>query len=528
MLYADRRKNYPELAEKKYAEKFILRSDNKKGKTNRLTSEVKGIRSTKGNDIASKIMRLTGQTPPSAEPKKDVPDEELISWTKGLDGFIKFAESMTIERGKPVKLQEYQKEMAKLFTNNDRVCIAAAAQVGKDFMMQEFILWKALVQAGSVQMIVCATQSQSVALMNRILTCCNSSEDLVGAIAGKVMKPDPTILFKNGSKALFLTAKSLIAGFTAISTIYVNEARDIHEDEVTRVSPLLGIGEGKLFVLSRPRFRRGYFWDCYSNPVFKTMKIPTEWNIHYSKKTLEDNRATMSPDLFKIEHLADFADAGSAYISELAIKNCSRVDYDYKAMIKDPDYDYSLGIDWARLRDTCVLIVVGKHKKTGIKKVFHIFSFDPEGGSKASFAHQFAYITLLDNNFDFEYLIPESSGMGIPLCEALIKEWREAGKPSTVIKPYENRSLQSKLAMYDELKRTIETESIEMPRGAIRLTNELMMVQFGTTLQGTVRLETPITDDYADCLALANIAFAKPFKPGVAVLKRDMYPIPQF
>jgi len=518
-LYTYRKKHFPELAKKKREDMYVLRAENKAGKGTRLSKEVKGVILPEGSDIATKIMILTNQIPPEAIEPKALSDDQLVSWTKGLDGFTKFAEEMTVERGKPVKLQEYQKQIAKLFIENSRVCINAGGQVGKDFIMQEFMLWTGIVVAGSTQMLVCATQSQSVALMNRILACARSSKDLNDTIADKGMKPDPTIYFKNGSRILFLTAKSLIAGFTALSIIYVNEARDINEEEVTRVSPLLGIGEGKLFVLSRPRFRRGYFWDCFSNPVFKTMQIPTEWNIHYSKKTLEENRATMSADLFRIEHLAEFADAGSAYISETAIKKCSRIDFEYKSMVRDPDYEYCLGMDWARLRDTCVLTVLGQHKQTKQKKIFHLFSFDPDGGGTSSFSHQFAYINLLDDKFNFTKIIPESSGMGIPLCEALEKEWRNAGKRSNVIKPYENRSLNTKLFMYDNLKRVIENDEIEIPRGAARLINELMMVQFGTSAQGTLKLETPITDDYADSLALANMGFVAPFKAGVSVLK---------
>ncbi len=492
--------------------------------TKTVRKEVRGVLTNPDDDISTKIMKLTGQEPKPQEPRKVLSDEQLLRWTNGVNGFQSFCEEMTIERGLPVELQDYQVEMANNFIGNDRVCVCAGGQIGKDFEMQEFMLWIAITVSASFQALICATQSQSVALMNRILTCMKSSEDLQWTLLESGMKPDPTIRFKNGSKILFLTAKSLIAGHTAINYIYVNEARDINEDEVTRISPLLGVGGGKLFVLSRPRFRRGYFWDCYSNPVFKTMVIPTERNKFFDKKVLETERATLSRDLFRIEYLAEFADAGSAYISESAIKNCSKVDYEYKSMVVDPEYEYCLGIDWARLRDTCVLTVVGRHRKTNRLRIFHLHSFDPEGGtgSKSSFSTQFAYISLLDNAFGFSKVVPESSGMGIPLCDALIEEWRKIGKPAHLIKPYENRSLQSKLTMYEELKRIIENELIDIPRGASRLINELMMVQFGTTSQGSLKLETPITDDYADCLALTCIGFAKIFKPGVAVIRRGL------
>ena len=524
LLALYRRKNYPELILRRGREQKKVKN-RQVSTTNAVVPEVRGVLTNPDDDISTKIMKLTGQTPRAQEPRKVLTDEQLVTWVSGLDGFKLFAEELTIERGIPVRLQDYQMDMAKLFIENDRVCICAGGQIGKDFMMQEMMLWIAITKSGSSQVLICATQAQSVALLNRILVCLKSSEDLQEAFAGSSMKPDPAIYFKNGSRVLFLTAKSLVAGHTALNYVWVNEARDINEDEVTRVSPLLGVGGGKLFVLSRPRFRRGYFWDCFSNPVFKSLVIPTDKNKFFDRKVLETERVTLSRDLFRIEYLAEFADAGSAYISETAIKNCSRAEFEYKSMVPDPEYEYLLGMDWARLRDTCVITVLGRNKKTGNLKIFHLHSFDPEGsgeGGMSSFSTQFAYISMLDDKFGFSKVIPESSGMGIPLCDALIQDWRKLGKPAHLIKPYENRSLQSKLAMYEELKRVIENERIEIPRGASRLINELMMIQFGTTVQGALKLETPITDDFADSLALACLGFAKIFKPGVAVVNIRM------
>jgi len=510
-LYRQRLNLFPELAAQKKKEMYRYRERKKRGQET--TVNVPEV------DIATRIMVLTGQEPKPPEPRRQFTNEQLLSWTGGVEGFTKFVEDMIIERGEKVKLQDYQREMAQLFIDYDLVCISAGGQVGKDFMMQNFIIWWAITHADSFQMVVCATQSQSVALMNRIIGKLKASKDLFATFIRPVMKPDPTLFFKNGSQVKFLTAKSAIAGYTNIDIIYVNEARDIREEDVVRVTPLLGIGGGKLFVLSRPRFRRGYFWDCFSNPAFKTMQIPTEWNAFFDRKVLENNRATMSPDLFKTEHLAEFADAGSSYFSEDAINACSMVDYDFKSMVPDPDYEYALGIDWARLRDTCVLIVVGQHRKTKKLRIFHIFGFSPEGGRPSTFEHHFAYIRLLDSKFRFKYIVPESSGMGIPLAERLKREWSRVGNAS-VVKPYENRSIQAKLAMYEECKRVIEQRNIEIPRGAFRLLNELKMTQFGTSQLGVVKIETPITNDYSDALCLALMAFKKKFEIGVGVVKR--------
>jgi len=477
-------------------------------------------------DIGRRLMVLTGREPPPPEPRRVITDERLMNWINGVDGFSQFVEDMIIERGMHITLQDYQREMADAFLKHNRVVVCAGGQVGKDFMIMAFSVWSALMNPGSSQLVLCATQSQSVALMDRTLENINMDSELAASISKTARKPDYAVFFKNGSRIYYLTAQSRIAGKTNILIIWINEARDLLEEEITRASPLLGIAGGKLYVLSRPRYRQGYFWDIYSeckkNPRFKTMQIPTSANKYFDKQVYADDLATLSPGLFKIEYLAEFMDAGSSYFSEAAIDNCSHSEYDYRGMAPEPEYDYSLGIDWARLRDTCVLTVIGKRriKQKGEPefKLFHLFSFSPEGAEPTSFDHHFAYIQVLDNHFQFRHVIPESSGMGIPLSDRLVSIWN-ADRRGGVVKPYENRSLQAKLDMYDHTKYIIEGGNIILPRNCDRLINELKMTNFGTTLQGTLRIETTITDDYADSLCLALTAWKRPFEIGIAAVK---------
>ena len=76
--------------------------------------------------------------------------------------------------------------------------------------------------------------------------------------------------------------------------------------------------------------------------------------------------------------------------------------------------------------------------------------------------------------------------------------------------------------MYDECKRVIEKdEEIQMPRNAFKLVNELKLTSFGATQKGQIKIEHATTDDHADSLCLALIAFKKPFRMGAAVVRRE-------
>jgi len=516
-LYIYRKAKHPQLAKMKSRNRYKSAMETKTG--------IGGTSSLIEADVATRIMDLTGQQPKPQEPRKDIPDETLLKWLDGNKGFITFVEDMIIERGEPVSLQEYQKEMSQHFLDCSRVVVCAGGQVGKDFMMQNFILWWAIIHAGSLQMVLCATQAQSSALKLRIEDKLHFSGDLQFAYAGSREKPVQTVTFKNGSTVLFLTARSQVAGYTNVDLIWINEARFIKPEEVSRVSPLLGIGGGKLFVLSRPLFRRGYFWDCYRNPAFKTMKLPTEINIYFDKEVLESDRRTMSPHLFRADYMAEFADAGSAWFPEASIDKCSMVDYDFKGMTPEPMHEYSLGIDPARLADVSAMVVTGRHRKTGAYKVAHVHGFTPDSSAPSEFIVQYAYIQLLDRMFGLKYITPEYSGLGIPYSERLEEEWR-GWNSNAVLKPYPNMSLRDKIDLYDFARQVVMSEKLGIPRGADKLLIELKMTQIGASGLGKVRVETPITDDYADAFCLSLVPFKKPFEIGVSSVKGHSVRLP--
>jgi len=474
------------------------------------------------DNIASRIMKLTGKQPPPPRPKQIFTDEQIMEWGTGYQGIIKFIEDMLFERAMPLVLQNYQHEIVQTLYEHSRVCISTGGQVGKDLMISAYSVAWAILNPYSTQLVLCAVQDQSTELMRRTLFNMGFSEDIVQSIASTTFKPPPTIMFKNGSRIVYFTAQSRVAGYTNVDIIWINEARDVNEEDVTRASPLLGVGGGSLYVLSRPRFRQGYFWSCFNNPTFKKIILPTTVNKYFDMKVWEDDYATLSSDLFKIEYLAQFADAGSSYFSEIAIDNSCKEDWDWKSVPEkaDPEYEYSLGIDWARLRDTSVFTVLGKHKKSDNIRLFHTHIFSPDLKGDASFESQFAYIRYAHSFFNFKHLVPESSGMGIPLAERLQDEWRRESLSGNV-EPYENRSFQAKLALYEEAKRKIETDKVQLPKSDFNLINQLKLTQFGSTVHGALKVETPVTDDYADSFCLAIWPFKRPFKMGVAVLARE-------
>ena len=68
----------------------------------------------------------------------------------------------------------------------------------------------------------------------------------------------------------------------------------------------------------------------------------------------------------------------------------------------------------------------------------------------------------------------------------------------------------------------MDRRKITIPREARILIHQLKMTQFGATDAGRVRVETPVTDDYADAFCLALYAFKKPFEIGIGSARREV------
>jgi len=187
------------------------------------------------NDLSKRFMVLTGRSPPPPEPRRFISDEKIMSWADGVDGFAAFVEDMIIERGIHIELQDYQREMADAFLKYTRVVVCAGGQVGKDMMIMAYSIWLAITNPGSSQLIVCSTQTQSTGLMDRTIETINSDSELAATLSATQRKPEYALFFKNSARIYYLTAKSRIAGKTNILCAWFNEARDIDEDEVTRV-----------------------------------------------------------------------------------------------------------------------------------------------------------------------------------------------------------------------------------------------------------------------------------------------------
>lgn len=154
---------------------------------------------------------------------------------------------------------------------------------------------------------------------------------------GKIKKGEdkPTkhiINLKNGSKimcyAAGLTGYGLV-GYTA-DKLMIDEAAPMAREVFISVSPMLSVTGGSMDLLSTPRGKAGFFYECSDDPAlgnkirddFTRFYISAEDCPRHSKRYLEEEKKRMSELEYAQEYLARFLHDLRRLFSDKIIQKC--------------------------------------------------------------------------------------------------------------------------------------------------------------------------------------------------------------
>lgn len=451
-------------------------------------------------DMATRIADILGiKVKPEAEPHIYT-DEELIQFRDGISGLKLFCDKVVKWKSLPVDLQMYQVEMANVLLGNNRVAFVTGRQIGKDFMIALFCLWDCICNPNRRIVIASAAERQNTQINERFLTFIASSYELVESIQQNTTE---LIRFKNGSVVYFLPATGLIRGYTEIDRIFANEARDIPDSCFDALYPMLAITGGQMVLTSTPLGTRGHLWEVFNNPLYSVRQYPTRINKWVDKEWLEQERKSHTSEMFRVEYEAQFSELINAFFDAKLVDRASMDDYDF-VLEKQGGKRYSMGIDWARLRDTSVITIVSRNVDNEFK-IEYIKPFSHE-----LFSTQIGFIEYLDEKFEPFAIIPEYAGLGIAPSDDLKKS---LGSKVNFFTP----KISTRLKAYEIVKRELERKNLIWPHSWNILTTQLKMFQFEVTGDGRIKVSKSkagtASDDYADSLAFAMWPFAKKIMP---------------
>lgn len=125
----------------------------------------------------------------------------------------------------------------------------------------------------------------------------------------------PSLIFENGSRIVGLPdAEAGIRGFTASMLIVDAAARVSDETYYNSLRPMLSTTNGELWMLSTPCGKRGFFHETWARggPEWLKVSVPATGCPRISTEFLDDQRAVMTDEAFRQEHMCEFIGSGDA------------------------------------------------------------------------------------------------------------------------------------------------------------------------------------------------------------------------
>ena len=303
-------------------------------------------------------------------------------------------------------------------------------------------------------------------------------------------RQDLNITFVNGSTLKFLSSDNpdSIRGFR-FHYLVIDETAFQKESSInTVILPTLNPNGKKCLFVSTPR-GKNFFYSLYlkgrsdeSDTI--SFKIPLTECPYINETLIQEARASLPPDVFKQEYLAEFTDAASDVF--VGIEGVSIVGMFDKTRRQDA----FIGIDTGLQNDMSVLTVMSPSGR-----VLWIENSNRENLS--TIAEKFMSI-MGEFNIVGGYI--ETNGVGRGMADLIIPNFRK-------IKEF-NTTQDNKTEMVRKLIGDIESFSIELPTADLcpELHEEMAAYTYKLSTNGKLTFSHPNGghDDFLDSLMLAN------------------------
>lgn len=133
-------------------------------------------------------------------------------------------------------------------------------QAGKSTICAALALADALTIPGALVLLVSRSMRQSTELYRKVRTFYNLVHPM-----RLVRDTETGMELENGSRILSLPAsEETIVGFSAVTTLLLDEAARIPDGTYYAVRPMLAMSQGRLICLSSPFGRRGFFYEAWA------------------------------------------------------------------------------------------------------------------------------------------------------------------------------------------------------------------------------------------------------------------------
>ena len=244
---------------------------------------------------------------------------------------------------KSAKMISWQGDCVSEFVKmnkGDTLVICSQRQVGKSFTCSQLLLYTAINYSGSTSIYVSPTNDSSRKFFADIKNMVENSHLTI-----KINESLLIIEFINKSQIIFRSAESKLRGYSCKKggILVVDEAYYVPNDIWEVVLPFTNVDNSKKVFISTPRFKIGFFYDCYMRALagdkgyhlISTTNYDT--SMFLSEEQKQEYTRLLSPQAYKSEILGQWLDSGEGLFGDYASVFLLPED-------KNPEI---VGIDWS-------------------------------------------------------------------------------------------------------------------------------------------------------------------------------------
>ena len=200
-------------------------------------------------------------------------------------------------------------QAAFLRSHRKRMLISASRQSGKSTATAAKALHVALFVSGALVLLMSKSQKQASELLRKVKEFHRPFKEAFPVRAESVLQFE----LKNNSRVLSLPSdEGTVRGYSGADLVVIDEASRVADAVFNSATPMLGVSQGALVLLSTPYGRRGFFYNEWEHggDEWERFKTTASDCPRYTEDFLALERKRMGPRQFEEEY-------GGAFVEDL-------------------------------------------------------------------------------------------------------------------------------------------------------------------------------------------------------------------
>jgi hypothetical protein len=204
-------------------------------------------------------------------------------------------------------------QLELLRSTSDRLLVLTHRQAGKSSATAAVALHTALLQPGSLTLLLSPSERQSGELALKVWELYDAAKRPIKVSKWTALQ----MHLVNGSRIIALPGEEkTIRGYSGAALLIVDEAARVPDALYCAVRPMLGISKGRLICLSTPFGKRGFFHDEWeSKRRWERYRATADECPRLTAEFLEEEKDSMGIRWYRQEYCCSFEDCIGAVFS---------------------------------------------------------------------------------------------------------------------------------------------------------------------------------------------------------------------